>query len=234
MWIGASGRIAYYRPRMDYVVSTLVPGIPEEIFFDRADLGAGAFVRLGSRYVRVSRGSVVSAPVNAVPPPERRLTSPTAREVFREFPALESFLPLLTRGDDLEQWPASAATMAPGRSEVWLGTRGNGLLARRSGVQPGRARAIWVAGARRRRSCARGRRRVVRRPRRAGRAGRTHVCVGRSAAMEVDRRPAIPAPARRARERARRSRANGVDRDQPRSVPRRRGRRESDNEMGRR
>jgi ligand-binding sensor domain-containing protein len=48
--------------------------------------------------------------------------------VFREFPSLETFLPLLTRGDDLEQWPATAATIAPGRSEVWLGTRGNGLL----------------------------------------------------------------------------------------------------------
>ena len=127
VWVGASGRMAYYRPRMDYVVSTLVPGAPEEIFFDRADLGAGAFVRLGSRYVRMSRGGVYTT-VSAVPPPERRLESPTAREVFREFPALESFLPLLTRGDDLEQWPASAATMAPGRSEVWLGTRGNGLL----------------------------------------------------------------------------------------------------------
>jgi ligand-binding sensor domain-containing protein len=128
VWIGASGRIAYYRPRMDYLVSTVVPGTPEEIFFDRTDLGSGAFVRLGSRYVRVSRGSVVYAPVTAVPPADRRLTPPTAREVFREFPALESFLPLLTRGDDLEQWPTTAATMAPGRSEVWLGTRGNGLL----------------------------------------------------------------------------------------------------------
>ena len=128
VWIGASGRMAYYRPRMDYLVSTVLPGTPEELFFDRADLGAGAFVRVGGRYVRMSRGSGVYAPVGAVPPPERRLTPPTARDVFRAFPALESFLPLLTRADDLEQWPASAATMTPGRSEVWLGTRGNGLL----------------------------------------------------------------------------------------------------------
>ena len=128
VWIGASGRMAYYRPRMDYVLATSVPGTPEEIFFDRDDLGAGAYVRIGSRHVRLSRGSGVYAPVSGVPPPERRLSSPTAREVFRAFPALESFLPLLTRGDDLEQWPASAATLAPGRSEVWLGTRGNGLL----------------------------------------------------------------------------------------------------------
>ncbi len=35
---------------------------------------------------------------------------------------------MLTRDDNVEQWQASAATLAPGRSEVWLGTRGNGLF----------------------------------------------------------------------------------------------------------
>jgi ligand-binding sensor domain-containing protein len=51
-----------------------------------------------------------------------------ARDVFRQYPSLETFLPLLTRDDNVEQWQASAATLAPGRSEVWLGTRGNGLF----------------------------------------------------------------------------------------------------------
>jgi ligand-binding sensor domain-containing protein len=54
--------------------------------------------------------------------------SPTGQDVLRQYPSLETFLPLLTRDDNLEQWPASAATLAPGRSEVWLGTRGNGLF----------------------------------------------------------------------------------------------------------
>lgn len=129
VWIGTAGRMTYYRPRLDYAVSAALPGTPEEIFFDRRDLGAGAYVRVGSRYVRIPRGNVgISTPVSAVPPPEQQLRSPTARDVFREYPSLETYLPLLTRGDDLEQWPASAATLAPGRSEVWLGTRGNGLL----------------------------------------------------------------------------------------------------------
>jgi hypothetical protein len=129
VWLGIPGLIVYYRPRLDYPVSTRVPGTPEEIFFDRADLGAGAYVRLGGRFVRVPRGSAgIYTPVTTLPPSEQRVRSPTARDVFREYPALETFLPLLTRGDDLEQWPATAATVTPGRSEVWLGTRGNGLL----------------------------------------------------------------------------------------------------------
>ena len=129
VWVGTTGRILYYRPRIDYAVTATVVGTPQEIFFDRRDLGAGAYVRTGTSFVRVTRtGASAAMPFGAVPPPEHRLRSPTASDVFREFPSLETFLPLLTRGDDLEQWPASAATLAPGRSEVWLGTRGNGLL----------------------------------------------------------------------------------------------------------
>jgi hypothetical protein len=129
VWIGTPGRVTYYRPRLDYAVSAAVPGTPEEIFFDREDLGAGAYIRLDNRYIRLPRGNAgVYTGVSEVPPLEQRLRSPTGQDVFRAYPSLESFLPLLTRGDDLEQWPASAATLAPGRSEVWLGTRGNGLL----------------------------------------------------------------------------------------------------------
>ena len=129
VWIGAAGEVTYYRPQLDYAVSASVPGTPEEIFFDRRDLGAGAYVRLGTGYIRLPRGNLGTyARVSTVPPPGERLRSPTARDVFREYPSLESFLPLLTRGEGLEQWPASAATLAPGRSEVWLGTRGNGML----------------------------------------------------------------------------------------------------------
>jgi ligand-binding sensor domain-containing protein len=129
VWVGTPGNVIYYRPRLDYAISATVPGRPDEIFFDRRDLGAGAYVRLGTRYVRVPRGNVgMYTAVTAVPPPEQRVGAATARDVFRQYPSVETFLPLLTRGDDLEQWPVSAATLAPGRSEVWLGTGGNGLL----------------------------------------------------------------------------------------------------------
>ena len=126
VWVGTNGRVVYYRPRMDYAITATVSGTPEEIFFDRRDLAAGAYVRAGGSIVRVSRtgGIAVAASV----PPEARLRSSTSREVFQRYPSLETFLPLLTRDDQLEQWRPSAATLAPGRSEVWLGTRGNGLF----------------------------------------------------------------------------------------------------------
>ena len=127
VWLATPGRIVYYRPRLDYAVSGGLPGTPDEIFFDRQDLGAGAYVRLGGRFVRVTRAGMYTT-VTRIPALEQRVRSPTARDVFRDYPSLEAFLPLLTRGEDLEQWPASAATLSPGRSEVWLGTRGNGLL----------------------------------------------------------------------------------------------------------
>jgi hypothetical protein len=127
VWAGATGRVVYYRPRLDYAVTASVSGTPQEIFFDRRDLSVGAYVRVGSSVVRISRtGGAI--PVGALPAPEDRLHSPTGREVFRQYPSLETFLPLLTRDENLEQWPASAAALAPGRSEVWLGTRGNGLF----------------------------------------------------------------------------------------------------------
>jgi hypothetical protein len=128
VWVGTTGRVIYYRPRLDYAVAATVSGTPEEIFFDRRDLGAGAYVRAGGSVVRVGRTGGVALTSGSLPPPEARLSSPTPREVFRQFPSLETFLPLLTRDAGLGQWPASAATLAPGRSEVWLGTRGNGLF----------------------------------------------------------------------------------------------------------
>lgn len=126
VWVGTTGRVVYYRPRMDYAITAALAGTPEEIFFDRRDLAAGAYVRAGGSIVRVSRtgGIAVAASV----PTEARVRSPSIREVFQRYPSLETFLPLLTRDGQLEQWPASAATYAPARSEVWLGTRGNGLF----------------------------------------------------------------------------------------------------------
>ncbi|MDQ4079227.1 MAG: hypothetical protein M3125_00575, partial [Gemmatimonadota bacterium] len=79
--------------------------------------------------VRVSRtGSSTQVSINAVPGADARLEAPSTREVLRMYPGLEAFLPLLTRDEDLEQWRVTAAAASPGRSEVWLGTYGNGVL----------------------------------------------------------------------------------------------------------
>lgn len=129
VWIGSVGRLVYYRPRLDYPVTITLAGTPQEIFFDRRDLGAGAYVRTGTSILRVSRtGGTSVVPPGGAPDAGERLQSPTTREVLRAFPTLETFLPLLSRDEDLEQWPVTAAASTPGRSEVWLGTHGNGVL----------------------------------------------------------------------------------------------------------
>lgn len=129
VWVGSPGRIIYYRPRLEYAVTATVFGTPEEIFFDRRDLGAGAYVRTRTSMVRVTRtGSSTQVALGAVPGADARLEAPSTREVLSGFPGLEAFLPLLTRDEDLEQWRVTAAASAPGRSEVWLGTYGNGVL----------------------------------------------------------------------------------------------------------
>jgi len=129
VWIGSAGRVVYYRPRIDYAITTAFAGTPQEIFFDRRDPAGGAFVRVGASFVRINRtGGSSQVPLGALPAAPDRLGSATGREVLRAYPALEASLPLLTRDEDLEQWPVSSAAASPGRSEVWLGTRGNGLL----------------------------------------------------------------------------------------------------------
>ncbi|MGQ0714014.1 MAG: hypothetical protein ACT4PJ_09805 [Gemmatimonadaceae bacterium] len=129
VWIGSVGRVVYYRPRLEYAVTVTVAGIPQEIFFDRRDLGAGAYVRTGTSIMRISRaGGTTFVPPGGAPGAGERLEAPSTREVLRAYPTLETFFPLLARDDDLEQWRVTAAAAAPARSEVWLGTYGNGLL----------------------------------------------------------------------------------------------------------
>lgn len=129
VWIGSAGRVVYYRPRIDYAITTALAGTPQEIFFDRRDPAGGAFVRVGASFVRISRtGGSSQVPLGAMPAQPDRYGSATGGEVLRAYPALEASLPLLTRDEDLEQWPVTSAAASPGRSEVWLGTRGNGLL----------------------------------------------------------------------------------------------------------
>ena len=129
VWVGYPGRVVYYRPRLEYAVTAGVVGTPEHIFFDRRDPGEGAYVRTRTSIVRVSRtGASTQVAPDALPGPDARLEAPSTRDVLRTYPGLEAFLPLLARDDELEQWRVTTAAASPGRSEVWLGTHGNGVL----------------------------------------------------------------------------------------------------------
>jgi hypothetical protein len=128
VWAAAFGSVLYYRPQLDLLTSTLVPGVTDGFFFDSRDVGAGAYVRSGGRWSLVSRtGAAFPVSGAQLPPPAARMVPPTLRDVYREFPALQSFAVLLTRDARLRSWPVSAGTRAPDRAEVFLGTRGNGL-----------------------------------------------------------------------------------------------------------
>jgi hypothetical protein len=72
-WIATTGRIAYYRPRIDYAVTATVLGTPQEIFFDRRDLGAGAYVRAGPSFVRPLGRSATAGAACALANDARRI-----------------------------------------------------------------------------------------------------------------------------------------------------------------
>jgi hypothetical protein len=128
VWAAAFGNVFYYRPHVDLLTSTLVPGVTDGFFFDARDVAAGAYVRSGGRWTLVSRtGAAFPVSGAQLPPPAARMVPPTLRDLYREFPALQSFAVLLTRDARMRSWPVSAGTRAPDRAEVFLGTRGNGL-----------------------------------------------------------------------------------------------------------
>lgn len=128
VWVVAFGSVLYYRPHVDLLTSTLLPGGADALLFDARDLAAGAYVRSGGRWSHVSRtGATIPVSAGQLPPPDARLTPSSLRDVYREFPALQSFGVLLTRDSRMRSWPISSGTRAPDRSEVYLGTRGNGL-----------------------------------------------------------------------------------------------------------
>lgn len=129
VWLGIPQGVAYWRPRVDYATTAPLSGVATDIFFDRRDPGVGAYVVAGGSVWRVTRtGSAQPIPAGAAPPASQRMRSPTAADVFRRFPGLETTLPLLTRDDDLRQWRVSAGTYGPAGGDVWLGTDGRGLL----------------------------------------------------------------------------------------------------------
>ena len=129
VWIGGFGALLYYRPSLDQLVRTIVPGATDVIFFDRRDAGAGAYVRSSGTWTRVSpTGFATAINPRDLPPPGERLLSSTLAQVYAEFPSLRSFEGLLTRDARLRSWPVTSGARAPDRSEVWLGTYGNGVF----------------------------------------------------------------------------------------------------------
>lgn len=131
VWIGVSGAVIVYRPLIDQITSVIIPGPVDLIMFDRRDYGGGAFIRAGGQWSKVTSTGFVS-PVGfggeELPPPSARIVGSTLAQVYDEYPSLRSFDMLLTRDEQMRSWPVSAGAKAPDRSEVWLGTFGNGLF----------------------------------------------------------------------------------------------------------
>jgi hypothetical protein len=130
VYIGAFGELLYYQPNIDQLVRTPVPGSVERIIFDRRSPGSGAYVfATGAGWLRTT-STGFTQPVNEamLPPPAERVVPAGLQEIYREFPTVESFERMLTRDDQLRTWPVTAGARSPDRSEVWLGTFGNGLF----------------------------------------------------------------------------------------------------------
>ncbi|HJR64200.1 MAG TPA: hypothetical protein VJ803_10915 [Gemmatimonadaceae bacterium] len=129
VWYATPGRLVRYEPTIDLLTSTIVPGPVDVIMFDARDPGAGAFIRAGGRWYNASRFGMAS-PVDPsrLPPPDARVLPPTLRQLYTQFPSLQSFSALITRDDWAQSWPVSSGAKAPEATEVWLGTRGNGLF----------------------------------------------------------------------------------------------------------
>lgn len=128
VWIGTLGGVVYYRPLLDILTTAVVAGTPGVIIFDARDPLAGAYIGSGASWSLVTRtGSVTPVERSFLPPPSARIQSSNLNDVYREYPALQNFLPMLLRDEQLQSWPVSTGTKALGSSEVWVGTRGNGV-----------------------------------------------------------------------------------------------------------
>ena len=131
VWIATPGNVLIYRPLIDQLTSVIIPGTVDMFMFDRRDYGGGAYVRASGQWSKVTATGFVS-PIGMsgeqLPSPADRIIPSTLEQVYNEYPALRSFEMLLTRDDQLRSWPVSAGAKAPDRTEVWLGTYGNGLF----------------------------------------------------------------------------------------------------------
>ncbi|MGI9078791.1 MAG: hypothetical protein ACR2G6_15895 [Gemmatimonadaceae bacterium] len=164
VWIGTLGGVVYYRPLLDILTTATVAGTPGAIIFDARDPLVGAYVGSAAGWSLVTRtGNVTPVERSLLPPPGARIQSSNLNDVYREYPALQNFLPMLLRDAQLQAWPVSTGTKARGSSEVWVGTRGNGvyrvdplfnraehfpfgLLDEGIGALAAAADGIWIAG----------------------------------------------------------------------------------------
>ena len=130
VWIGVPGAIVMYRPQIEQVQRTIIPGIPDYIAFDRGGTG-DAYVRAGRQWTRVSRAGIAFGVSN--PPAASALVLPkTLTDLYAQFPVLRSSQSLLFRNQQsdraLRSFAISSGASSPERaSEVWLGTNGDGL-----------------------------------------------------------------------------------------------------------
>ncbi|HEX6534274.1 MAG TPA: hypothetical protein VF041_06735 [Gemmatimonadaceae bacterium] len=129
VWVARPGALALWRPTLDQIAVTPMPGIVDAIVFDRRDPGAGAYVHGAGGWSLASRTGLVT-PVSpaAVPPPDARDRPAGLADIWRQYPSLQAASSLITRDDALRIWPPIAGASTPGRSEVWLGTAGGGLF----------------------------------------------------------------------------------------------------------
>lgn len=130
VWIAVAGQVLYYRPQVDLASSATVPGVVDVIAFDARDPLAGAFVRASGSWWRVSESGIVSpVPPGQLPPASRlTVTSTSLNDLYRQYPSLRNFQQLMLRDRQLRSWPVTSGAKSPDRTEVWLGTWGDGLF----------------------------------------------------------------------------------------------------------
>jgi len=131
VWVGGSGFVLFYQPSVDVLQRMSVPGVVDQILFDRRNGAAGAYVRSAGQWSLVSSTGFVTPVMdrNDLPAGDDQVRPVTLPQIYEQFPALQGFERLLTRDGQLRSWPVSAGTQSPDQpSEVWLGTLGNGLF----------------------------------------------------------------------------------------------------------
>jgi hypothetical protein len=165
VWFATITGLYRYRAVLNDLARTSLADQPRQIFFDRGDPSAGAFVVGAQRMWRVSASGMAQiANARDIPPANRRLFPLTLNDIYNRWPALRDFERILTQDADLRSYPVTSGAVAPERSEVWLGTAGGGLVkvdplftrgeARPFGlIEPGAsaiaatADGVWIGGA---------------------------------------------------------------------------------------
>ena len=102
------------------------PSLVRAIAVDPDDDSAWLLTATGAWSLQPFTAFVTRAPAGPLP---ARARVGSLDAVYREFPSLQSFAPLLTRdAATLQGYAVIAGARAPDRTEVWLGTAGGGLL----------------------------------------------------------------------------------------------------------